>query len=225
MKITACLFDMDGVIVDTAKHHFLAWQRLADSLSIEFTEHHNEKLKGVSRVDSLEKILQWGGLVLDNQRKHELMELKNKWYLEYISALQPSDMLPGVLSFFNELKGAGIKVGLGSSSKNAHLVLGRLKIESYFDAVVDGNMIHMSKPHPEVFNRGAQLLHSLPSETLVFEDAQSGIEAARAGGFHTVGIGSAKVLQNADVIWPSMENASLLSLAKSFGVEIITPVS
>jgi len=222
MKITACLFDMDGVIVDTAKHHFLAWQRLAESLSITFTEHHNEQLKGVSRVDSLEKILQWGGLVLDNQRKHDLMELKNKWYLECITELTPKDMLPGVLSFFQELKGAGIAIGLGSSSKNANLVLSRLKIESFFDAVVDGNMIHMSKPHPEVFIRGAQLLQSAPANTIVFEDAQSGVEAALAGGFHAVGIGSPDVLGNAHVIWPSMEKASLSMLKESFGVEEIT---
>jgi beta-phosphoglucomutase len=222
MKITACLFDMDGVIVDTAKHHFLAWQRLADSLSIDFNEHHNEQLKGVSRVDSLEKILQWGGLVLDNQRKHELMELKNKWYLEYISGLTPDDILPGVLSFFRELKSVGIAIGLGSSSKNANLVLSCLNIESYFDAVVDGNMIHMSKPHPEVFLRGAQLLHSAPSDTIVFEDAQSGIEAAVAGGFHAVGIGSAAVLKGAHVVWPSMQSASIALLKQSFGVEEIT---
>ena len=222
MKITACLFDMDGVIVDTAKHHFMAWQRLADSLSIEFTEHHNEQLKGVSRVDSLEKILQWGGLFLDNQRKHELMELKNKWYLEYIRGLTPDDMLPGVLPFFMELKSAGIAIGLGSSSKNANLVLTRLNILSYFDAVVDGNMIHMSKPHPEVFIRGAQLLNSEPSNTIVFEDAQSGVEAALAGGFRAVGIGSESVLQGAHVVWPSMENASIASLKQSFGVEEFT---
>jgi len=128
--IKACLFDMDGVIVDTAKFHFLAWQRLAHSLSIEFTEVQNEELKGVSRVESLEKILSWGGVELDSAKKLDLMELKNAWYLEYAEQVNPAEMLPGVLDFLNELQQQNIRIGLGSSSKNAVLILEKLGIYS-----------------------------------------------------------------------------------------------
>jgi beta-phosphoglucomutase len=202
--IKACLFDMDGVIVDTAKFHFLAWQRLANSLSIEFTEIQNEELKGVSRVESLEKILSWGNVVLNNAKKLELMDLKNRWYLEYAEQVVPSEMLPGVLEFLNELKQRDIRIGLGSSSKNAVLILEKLGILEMFDTIIDGNKIHMSKPHPEVFQRGASELQLTPTEIVVFEDAQSGVEAAKTGGFYCIGIGEPAVLSLADAVVPSM---------------------
>jgi beta-phosphoglucomutase len=202
--IKACLFDMDGVIVDTAKFHFLAWQRLANSLSIEFTEVQNEELKGVSRVESLEKILAWGGIQLNNSKKLELMDLKNRWYLEYAEQVVPSEMLPGVLDFLNELKQKDIRIGLGSSSKNAVLILEKLGILEMFDTIIDGNKIHMSKPHPEVFQRGASELQLQPSEIVVFEDAQSGVEAAKSGGFYCIGIGESSVLSLADAVVVSM---------------------
>jgi beta-phosphoglucomutase len=212
MPIQACLFDMDGVIVDTAKFHFKAWQRLADTLSVPFTEEQNEQLKGVSRVDSLEKILQWGNLELNNQKKLELMELKNKWYLEYVEEVNPSDMLPGTFQFLNELKNAGIKIGLGSSSKNSILILKKLGIIDFFDTIVDGNIIHMSKPHPEVFLKGAKDLGVEPSETIVFEDAISGVQAAKAGGFHCIGIGDSIILIQADLVVKSLEEVKVETL-------------
>jgi beta-phosphoglucomutase len=198
MQLKACLFDMDGVIVDTAKYHFLAWSRLAESLGVPFTEEQNEQLKGVSRVDSLEKILAWGNIQLNNAKKLELMELKNKWYLDFVATVTPQEMLPGTLDLLKSLKANGIKIGLGSSSKNSILILEKLDIMSYFDTIVDGNKITLSKPNPEVFLRGAQELGCKPSEIIVFEDALSGVEAAKLGGFYCIGIGSAEVLTQAD---------------------------
>lgn len=200
MQLKACLFDMDGVIVDTAKYHFHAWARLADSLGVPFTEEQNEQLKGVSRVDSLEKILAWGNLQLNNAKKLELMELKNKWYLDFVATVTPQEMLPGTLVLLQSLQVHGIKIGLGSSSKNSILILEKLGIMPYFDTIVDGNKITLSKPNPEVFLRGAQELGFEPNEIIVFEDALSGVEAAKTGGFYCIGIGSADVLTKADQV-------------------------
>jgi beta-phosphoglucomutase len=209
LQIKACLFDMDGVIVDTAKYHFLAWQRLADSLSIEFTHEHNEQLKGVSRVDSLERILQWGNLVLNNAKKLELMELKNKWYLDYVADVNPEEMLPGAHQLLLNLKENNIKIGLGSSSKNSVMILEKLGIFELFDTIIDGTIIHMSKPHPEVFLRGASALHLQPKECVVFEDAISGVQAAIDGGFPCIGIGEPAVLGHASVVVPDLNGMTL----------------
>lgn len=210
--IKACLFDMDGVIVDTAKYHFKAWARLADSLSIPFSEEQNEQLKGVSRVDSLEKILSWGGVILSNAQKLELMDLKNKWYLDFVAEVNPNEMLPGAHNFLNELRAAGVKIGLGSSSKNAIMILEKLGIYEYFDTIIDGTKIHFGKPHPEVFLKGAKELGFLPSEVVVFEDALSGVEAAKAGGFFCVGIGEPSILNQADVIVSGLHEVDLIKL-------------
>ncbi len=207
--IEACLFDMDGVIVDTARFHFLAWQRLAHALSIPFTEEDNEHLKGVSRVDSLQRILQKGQVELDEKSKQEWMDRKNQWYLEYVSTITPKDMLPGVANFLHELREARIKIGLGSSSKNAMLILEKLGITELFDTVIDGIQVQQSKPHPEVFLAGARQLHLEPSDIVVFEDAISGVKAAVDGGFRCVGIGSPEVLTQANWVIPSFENFNL----------------
>lgn len=211
-EIKACLFDMDGVIVDTARFHFKAWHRLADSLGIHFTEEDNEQLKGVSRVDSLEKILSWGNLHLNNTKKIELMDLKNKWYLEYVQEVNPADMLPGVHPFLKELKAAGIKIGLGSSSKNSILILEKLGILDMFDTIMDGNKIHMSKPHPEVFERGAAELGIPANQIIVFEDAISGVEAAIQGGFYCIGIGDSSVLSKAHAVVVDMKGMSVAKM-------------
>lgn len=212
--IKACLFDMDGVIVDTAKFHFKAWHRLAESLSVPFTEEQNEQLKGVSRVDSLEKILNWGNIQLNNQKKIELMELKNKWYLEYVEEVNPDDMLPGTLTLMETLKVNNIKIGLGSSSKNSMLILEKLRLLPFFDTVVDGNKIHLSKPNPEVFLKGAQDLNVNPMEALVFEDAISGVDAAKSGGFHCIGIGDPQILSKADIVVSSLAEVNLDMISK-----------
>jgi len=201
-EIRACIFDLDGVIVDTASHHFVAWRQLADELGVPFSEEDNEALKGVSRVDSLEYILNKGGLVLDEATKVRLMDRKNAHYLELAGQTTPEDSLPGVVSLIDELKGSGMKVALGSSSKNAEMILTRLKLIDRFDALVDGNHITLSKPDPEVFLMGAKALNLAPEHCLVFEDAQSGIDAANAGGFPVIGIGSADSLSKAAAVIP-----------------------
>ena len=201
-EIRACIFDLDGVIVDTASHHFVAWRQLADELGVPFSEEDNEALKGVSRVDSLEYILNKGGLVLDEATKVRLMDRKNAHYLELAGQTSPEDSLPGVVSLINELKASGIKVALGSSSKNAEMILRRLKLTDRFDALVDGNHITLSKPDPEVFLMGAKALNLAPEHCLVFEDAQSGIDAANSGGFPVIGIGIADSLSRAVAVIP-----------------------
>ena len=201
----ACIFDMDGVIVDSAKYHFLAWQRLAAELSIDFNHHDNEALKGLSRVDSLERILIKGGLQLDNNTKEVLMDKKNKWYLEFISDMRPEEVLPGVKEFLEMLKEEGVKIGLGSSSKNAQMILDKTNLAPFFDVVVDGNQVTFSKPDPEVFINGSRQLNVMPSEVVVFEDAEAGVDAALSGGFHVIGVGDANVLSKAEEVIRTFE--------------------
>jgi len=212
LELKGCLFDMDGVIVDSAAHHFVAWKRLADELSIPFTEEDNHALKGLSRVDSLDHILRMGHLLLDEKTKLKLMAQKNAWYLDLIKGMRAKDILPGARELIEELVADGIKVGLGSSSRNAQLILDNVGLTPLFDAVVDGNHITLSKPDPEVFLKGAHSLGLRPSEIVVFEDAESGVKAAKSGGFFAVGVGSEKQLGHADVVVPSMEGVTLQQL-------------
>jgi beta-phosphoglucomutase len=194
------LFDLDGVIVDTAKFHFLAWNRLASELGFTFTEYHNERLKGVSRVHSLEILLEIGRISLSEEKKHLLAELKNKWYVEYISNMNQSEILPGAKEYLIQLRNNGIKIALGSASKNAPMILGNLKITELFDAIVDGNITSKAKPDPEVFLLGAEKLGLAPEDCIVFEDAAAGVEAGKHAGMRVVGIGSADVLKQADYV-------------------------
>ena len=212
LELKGCLFDMDGVIVDSAVHHFVAWKRLADELSIPFTEEDNHALKGLSRVDSLEHILRMGHLHLDEKTKLKLMAQKNAWYLDLIKGMRAKDILPGARELIEELVADGIKVGLGSSSRNAQLILDNVGLTPLFDTVVDGNHITLSKPDPEVFLKGAQALGLDPSEVVVFEDAESGVKAAKSGGFFAVGVGSEEQLGQADVVVPSMKEVTLQDL-------------
>lgn len=183
------VFDLDGVLVDTAIYHFQAWKRLANELGIDFTAAENEQLKGVSRMQSLEKILHWGRLDLDEKKKLLLAAQKNVWYLEFIQQMDEGGLLPGARELLIWLHDLGFKVALGSASKNAKLILQRTGIESLFDAVVDGNVVNESKPNPEVFLRAATYLGLDPHDCLVFEDAQAGIDAGRAAGMMVVGVG------------------------------------
>ncbi|MES2780407.1 MAG: beta-phosphoglucomutase [Bacteroidota bacterium] len=203
--IKACLFDLDGVLVDTAKYHFIAWKRLAESLEVDFTEHDNEQLKGVSRAESLEYILHKGSIMLSEEKKKNLMDTKNTWYLELVATMHPDELLPNVWNFLTQLKAHRIKIGLGSSSKNAQMILDKTGIAPFFDTVVDGRHVTHSKPHPEVFLTGAAQLHVLPIETVVFEDALSGISAALAGGFYAIGLGDKNILGAAHAVIPSLE--------------------
>ena len=187
--IRGFLFDLDGVLVDTAQYHFLAWQRMAAQLGIHFSEAENEQLKGVSRAESLNRILAWGGKNLTDAEKQHWMALKNDGYLELVRGMPADDYLPGAHEFLRASRAAGIKVALGSASKNAPLILERLGWIPLFDALVDGNVVTASKPDPEVFLEGARRLGLKPEECVVFEDSEAGVEAARRGGMKVVGIG------------------------------------
>ena len=200
MEIKACLFDLDGVLVDTAVYHFKAWRKLANHLGFDFTEAQNEQLKGISRVESLNKILAWGNVEKTEDEKQQLATEKNEWYVAMISKMTPAEVLPGTVDFLTAIKKAGYKIALGSASKNSALILERTQIAHFFEEIVDGNLVSKSKPDPEVFLKGATLLEVQPSECVVFEDAVAGVEAAKRAGMKAIGIGSAEVLTRADLV-------------------------
>ena len=216
MEIKACIFDLDGVLCDTSKHHFIAWSRLAESLGVPFDEEDNHQLKGVSRVGSLKYILDKGDISLSQEEFDAKMASKNDHYLELINNLSSEDLLPGVISLLDELIEAGIKIGLGSSSKNAKLVIDRTGIGSYFDVMVDGTDVVKTKPDPEVFLKGANGLGLPPENIIVFEDAAKGVEAAKAGGFTAVGIGGAELEPWADHLCSGLKDINLEILEKLF---------
>jgi len=205
VKIKACLFDLDGVIVDTAKYHFIAWKEMAAELGFDFSEQENELLKGVSRMRSLDILLDIGKIAKTETEKKVLAEGKNRRYLEYVSRMSEEEILPGVTRFLDDLRRNGILIALGSASKNAPLILERIKLKEKFDVVVDGNSVSRAKPDPEVFLKGAELLGVKPGECLVFEDAQAGIEAALNGGMCVIGVGSPENLSNADYYIPGFK--------------------
>ncbi|MBX2962912.1 MAG: beta-phosphoglucomutase [Cyclobacteriaceae bacterium] len=194
----ACIFDLDGVIVDTARYHFLAWQKLAKELGINFSEADNERLKGVSRIESLNIILSLGGISLSYEEKEKLATRKNQWFVDYIMAMKPDEIFAGAKALFDDLHRHQIKVGLASSSKNARTVLAKLELEKYFDAIVDGTMIENSKPDPEIFLKAAKLLQANPDDCIVVEDAEAGVESALRAGMRCVGIGSTEQLGKAN---------------------------
>ncbi|RDC63870.1 Alpha,alpha-trehalose phosphorylase [Adhaeribacter pallidiroseus] len=210
--IKACIFDLDGVIVDTAVYHYQAWKRLANELGFDFTEHQNEQLKGVSRVRSLELILGWGNVTKTTAEQTELATRKNKWYVEMINRMQPSEILPGAKEFLQVARAAGLKTALGSASKNSATILERVGLLPLFNAIVDGNHVTASKPDPEVFLKGAEALGLNPVECVVFEDAIAGVQAAKAGGMKVVGIGSPDVLTAADLVIPGLHEMTLEKL-------------
>jgi beta-phosphoglucomutase len=222
MHTKACIFDLDGVIVDTAKYHFLAWKRLADELGINFTIKDNERLKGVSRMASLEIILELGNRPLPMIEKEELASLKNRWYVEFISTMTPDEILPGVLDFINELKSNNIKIALGSASRNTPMILERVGLRKIFEAVADGNVVKKAKPDPEVFLKASEMLGTDPSFCVVFEDAVAGVEAALRAGMTCVGIGRNEVLNRAHLVvngLGEMNIEKLIFLEKHLGYE------
>lgn len=203
--IKGYIFDLDGVLVDTAKYHFLAWQRLAKELNIEFTIEDNERLKGVSRMRSLDIILEIGQVTLDEGQKFTLADKKNEWYKEYIMKMDETEILTGVSAFLSHIKSKGMKVALGSASKNSPIILERTGLSKYFDAIVDGNDVSTAKPDPEVFLLGAEKLQLKPEECVVFEDAQAGVEAAKAAGMKVIAVGCEENLKGADLYIENME--------------------
>ncbi|WDF76033.1 beta-phosphoglucomutase [Mucilaginibacter sp. KACC 22773] len=212
-NIKACIFDLDGVIVDTAVYHYKAWKQLANSLGFDFTEHQNEQLKGVSRVRSLELILGWGGVTKTAAEQEILATQKNTWYMEMVNQMKPDEILPGAKEFVEICRKAGIKIALGSASKNSMTILNKIGITNLFDAVIDGNKVSKAKPDPEVFLAGAKALSVEPEECVVFEDAIAGIEAAKAGGMKVVGIGQPGVL-DADLVISGLDKMTLDKLFK-----------
>ena len=200
MIVKACIFDLDGVIVDTARYHFLAWKRMAEGMGISFTEHDNERLKGVSRMASLEIILELGNRTVPQAEKERLAALKNSWYVDYISRMEPGEVLPGAVDFLTSIRKKGIRTALGSASKNTPMILERTGISALFDAVADGNNVLKAKPDPEVFLKAASLIGVDPGSCVVFEDAAAGVKAALNAGMKCVGIGSADILSKAHVI-------------------------
>jgi beta-phosphoglucomutase len=214
MELQACIFDLDGVIVDTAKSHYQAWKRLANEMGFDFTEEDNEKLKGVSRVRSLEILLEIGGVEKSTDEMEALAAKKNKWFVEDIKKLQPEEILPGVSKFLIELREHGIKIALGSASKNASRILESLSLTNYFDAIIDGTKVSQAKPDPEVFIKGAEALGVKAEECIVFEDAQAGVEAAKNAGMLCIAIGSPDNLSGYDYIIPGFEKITYKELIK-----------
>lgn len=210
--IRACIFDLDGVIVDTAVYHYKAWKRLANELGFDFTEEDNEKLKGVSRTRSLELILQWGNVPKTDAEKEELATCKNDWYVDMINQMKPDEILPGAKEFLELCKKAGLKTALGSASKNSMMILEKIQLVNLFDAIIDGTVVSAAKPDPEVFLAGAKAVGVPPEECVVFEDAIAGIEAAKNGGMKAVGVGSPDVLTKADLVINGLNEMSLEKL-------------
>ena len=212
-RIKALLFDLDGVIVSTEKNHFEAWRETASKLGIPFSEHDNEALKGVNRVDSLMQILKLGNKTVSAEEFESLLVFKNDMYLDSITTLSKDDLLPGVHALLLQAKSMGVKIGLGSSSKNAPMILTRLGITDLFDVIIDGNGVTHPKPDPEVFLNGAKALALAPSDCLVFEDALSGIAAAKAGGFIAIGVGNPMLKGVADVYFNELTEFRLEAYA------------
>jgi len=201
MNTKAFIFDLDGVIVDTAKYHYLAWKKIANELAIEFTHEHNELLKGVSRVRSLDIILELGKIEASQEDKNKWLFEKNENYLSYLVDMDNSEILPGVMPILDYLKEQKQLIALGSASKNARPILEKTGILSYFDAIVDGNDVSNAKPDPEVFLIAAKLLGTKPEDSIVFEDSVAGIQAANIGGMISVGIGEAAILHEAKYLF------------------------
>lgn len=200
MNKKAFIFDLDGVIVDTAKYHYLAWKNLANDLGFEFTEKQNEQLKGVSRVKSLEILLKIGSIELSEDKKQELLAEKNKEYLEYVNTMTSNEILPGINQLLNYLEEKNIKFALGSASKNAPLILEKVGLFDKFTAIVDGNDVSKAKPDPEVFLIAAKKLNKNSNDCIVIEDALAGIQAANIAGMISVAIGDKKILHEADFV-------------------------
>jgi len=197
MKKTGLIFDLDGVIVDTAKFHFNAWQTLAKKIDVHFSEKENEQLKGVSRVKSLEKILEWGNKSISDDLFQQLMDDKNQDYLGYVKAMTTDDILPGVSDFLTSARAKGHPIALGSASKNAKTILSAVELLDMFDVIIDGNQVTKGKPDPEGFLKAAEQLHCKPQDCVVFEDSIAGIQAANTAKMTSIGIGDKAVLKEA----------------------------
>ena len=198
MTINAFIFDLDGVIVSTADNHFKAWKKIADSLSISFNVKENEKIKGLSRLDSLNEILKLGEVKLKKSEKELLLQKKNKDYLDSLSNLSKKNLIFGIENFLNQTKQKNIRLSIGSSSRNARYILNKLNLLHYFDVIFDGTNVKNPKPNPEVFLKSSSYFKLCSSKCLVFEDSLSGVLAAKKGGFNVVAVGNKKLSKIAD---------------------------
>jgi beta-phosphoglucomutase len=201
MDKKAIIFDLDGVIVDTAKYHFLAWKKLAHSIGINFTEEQNEQLKGVSRIESLKKILNWGGIILSKKEFETFLTKKNDAYLAYVNTMDESEILPGIKNFLDYLIKHDYAIALGSASKNSRYILKKVNLLNSFNVIVDGNDVIKGKPNPEGFLKAANKLNIAPENCIVFEDAVAGIQAANTANMLSIGIGEKSILHEANYVF------------------------
>jgi len=213
MNKTAFIFDLDGVIVDTAHFHYNAWKTTAAALGYELTEQRNELLKGVSRKRSLEKILEWAEVQISDEDFEKIMHSKNQDYLQQVASMSEADILPGVVKFLTAAKEAGHKIALGSASKNARTILAKVSLLDYFDQIVDGTNVTKEKPDPEVFEKGAMLLETAPQNCIVFEDSVAGITAANSAGMTSIGIGKIEVLSHANKVFSDFTQFNLSDIS------------
>lgn len=198
----ATIFDLDGVLADSARAHFAAWKRIADELAIPFNEHANEALKGVDRMGSLRHILALGKISLGEDEMIALATRKNGYYLDAVAAMTPADLLPGAAALVADCKAHGMKTAVASASRNAPALLERLGIAQQFDFIADAGAVAASKPAPDIFLACTTALGVAPADAIGFEDAAAGIEAILAAGMLAVGIGDTKTLSRARIIFP-----------------------
>lgn len=215
--IRAFIFDLDGVITDTAEYHYRGWKRLADEEGFPFSREDNEHLRGIPRRESLMLILK--DRIYPEEKIVEMMTRKNNYYHEFIKEISPQDLLPGARALLEEVRATGLKNALGSASKNAPEVLDRLGIRSLFDAISDGHSVERQKPAPDLFLHAAGQLGFSASDCVVVEDAAAGIEAARAGGFRSVGLGPQERVGKADAIFPSLSGVHLNDIWTALGIQ------
>lgn len=214
--IKGFIFDLDGVITDTAELHFLAWKKLADKMQWAFDREVNEELRGVSRMDSLQIIKNHNKANVAHEKLMKLAAMKNDLYVDSLETLTPNDYLSGAKELLVHLRKEGFKVALGSASKNSSKVLRQLDAMKYFDVIGDGNSVSKSKPAPDIFLFGAKKLGLKPQECVVYEDAEAGVDAAKAGGFYSVGIGPAERVGHADIRFNTMKEATLFAVKSHF---------
>lgn len=215
-QLQAVLFDLDGVIVDTAQFHYLAWKRLADREKIEFNEKINERLKGVSRMASLDILLEKAVRDYSSEEKQKMAQQKNEWYVESIQTLTPSDILPGVKSLITKLKKEGVLTAICSASKNTNIIMNRLEILEAFDVIISGVDVEKPKPDPEVFTVAADKLAIPYQNCVVIEDSFAGLQAAKTAGMKGVGVGTEECLTNADKVYPNMQEVTLARLKELY---------
>lgn len=219
-RIKGFVFDLDGVVVDTRPYHMMAWQHVADDLGVHIDIARNEVLRGLSRMQSLEKVLEWGNLYLTEAEKLYWTDLKNNLYLDLIAKMTPDEVLPGVRDFLQQVRNEDCRTALVSSSRNARVVLGSVDLEHFFDVVIDGNITKKSKPAPDCFLLAAEMLQLRPSECIVFDDAPIGVQAAKSGGFATVAVGMHSSICYADTAVDGFENLSVFALKEQLSATL-----